>query len=58
MGNRQEYGVDYDETFVPVAKMTTVGVFLALAASHSWPPFQIDVNHVFLYGDLKEEVYM
>lgn len=40
-GNRQEYGVDYDETFSPVAKMTTVRTILALATSQSWHLFQI-----------------
>lgn len=58
LGNRQEYGIDYEETFTPIAKMTTIRTVLAIAASHSWPLYQFDVKNTFLHGDLKEEVYM
>ena len=58
LGNRQEYGIDYEETFAPVANMTTVRTVLAIAASQSWPLYQMDVKNAFLHGDLKEEVYM
>jgi hypothetical protein len=37
LGYKQEYGVDYEETFAPVAKMTMVRTILAIAASQSWP---------------------
>ncbi|RVW72225.1 Retrovirus-related Pol polyprotein from transposon RE2 [Vitis vinifera] len=58
LGNNQEYGVNYEETFAPVAKMTTVCTILALAASSDWPLHQMDVKNVFLHGDLKECIYM
>ncbi|CAN0870467.1 Retrovirus-related Pol polyprotein from transposon TNT 1-94 [Linum grandiflorum] len=57
-GNRQEYGLDYDETFAPVAKMKSVRVLLALAAQSEWPLYQLDFKNAFLHGTLKETVYM
>ncbi|KAI5323399.1 hypothetical protein L3X38_032471 [Prunus dulcis] len=54
----QTYGVDYTETFAPVAKLNTVRILLFLAANHDWPLLQFDVKNAFLHGDLKEEIYM
>ena len=47
-GNHQEAGIDYTETFAPVAKMTTVRAFLAIAATKNWELHQMDVHNVFL----------
>ena len=58
LGNRQEYGINYEETFAPVAKMTTVRLVLAIAASKGWSLRQMDVKNAFLHGDLKEDIYM
>ncbi|KAL9226203.1 hypothetical protein vseg_002041 [Gypsophila vaccaria] len=58
LGNRQEAGIDFFETFAPTAKMVTVRVFLAVAAARNWELHQMDVHNAFLHGNLDEEVYM
>jgi hypothetical protein len=57
-GYTQTYGIDYLETFAPVAKMNMVRVILSLAANFGWDLHQYDVKNAFLHGDLEEEIYM
>jgi hypothetical protein len=54
----QVEGIDYNETFSPVAKMNSIHLVLSLDASRIWEVHQMDVKYTFLHGDLQEEIYM
>nr|GFC64487.1 retrovirus-related Pol polyprotein from transposon TNT 1-94 [Tanacetum cinerariifolium] len=57
-GYRQEEGLDFEESFAPVARMEAIRIFLAYAAHKSFTVFQLDVKTAFLHGSLKEDVYV
>ncbi|GJR56025.1 retrovirus-related pol polyprotein from transposon TNT 1-94 [Tanacetum coccineum] len=57
-GYAQEEGIDFEESFAPVARLEAVRIFVAHAAHKSFPIYQMDVKTAFLNGPLKEEVYV
>nr|GEV70751.1 retrovirus-related Pol polyprotein from transposon TNT 1-94 [Tanacetum cinerariifolium] len=58
VGYSQQEGINYDETFAPVARIEAIRLFLVYAAHKDFTVFQMDVKTVFLNGILKEEVYV
>ncbi|GKE95740.1 retrovirus-related pol polyprotein from transposon TNT 1-94, partial [Tanacetum coccineum] len=58
VGYCQQEGIDYDETFAPVARIEAIRLFLAYAAHKDFTVFQMDVKMAFLNEILKEEVYV
>ena len=54
----QEYGIDYEEIFAPIAHISSIRAFLAVAAASKFDFFQMDVKNAFLNGYLSEEVYI
>nr|GEU62074.1 hypothetical protein [Tanacetum cinerariifolium] len=57
-GHTQEEGIDYEEFFAPVARIDAIRLFLAYASFIGFMVYQIDVKSAFLYGTIKEEVYV
>ncbi|GKF13627.1 putative ribonuclease H-like domain-containing protein [Tanacetum coccineum] len=57
-GYTQEEGIDYDEVFAPVARIEAIRLFLAYASFKDFIVYQMDVKSAFLYGKIKEEVYV
>ena len=57
-GYVQRHGIDYDEVFAPVARVETIRMIIAIAASKGWPIHHLDVKTALLHGELKDEVYV
>ncbi|GJT32564.1 putative ribonuclease H-like domain-containing protein [Tanacetum coccineum] len=57
-GHRQEEGIDYEEVFAPVARIEAIRLFLVYASFMGFLVYQMDVKSAFLYGTIKEEVYV
>ena len=57
-GFTQEYEIDYEETFAPVAHISFVRVLLAVATANKWDNFQKNVKNAFLNGNLSDKIYM
>nr|GEV55651.1 retrovirus-related Pol polyprotein from transposon TNT 1-94 [Tanacetum cinerariifolium] len=57
-GYHQEEGIDFEESFAPVARMEAIKIFLAYDAHKSFTVFQMDVKTPFLHGKLKEDMYV
>jgi hypothetical protein len=57
-GYSQIKGLDFDETFAPVARLESICMLLAYATHHGFKLYQIDVKSAFLNGPIKEEVYV
>ncbi|XP_010430806.1 PREDICTED: uncharacterized protein LOC104715053 [Camelina sativa] len=57
-GYVQQYGIDYDKVFAHVARMETIRLIIGHSASYGWEINHLDVKTAFLYGDLKEEVFV
>ncbi|GJX42923.1 reverse transcriptase domain-containing protein [Tanacetum coccineum] len=56
--NRQQEGIDFKESFAPIARLEALRLFIAYAAHKSFPVYQMDVKTTFLNGPMKEEVYV
>jgi len=57
-GFSQQYGVDYTQTFAPVARLSSIRLLSALAAHYEMEVYQIDITTAYLNGDIDEEIYM
>lgn len=57
-GFTQKEGEDFFDTYSPVARIATIRVLLALAASYGLQIHQMDVKTTYLYGELEEEIYI
>jgi hypothetical protein len=57
-GQRQQFGVNYFDTFAPTANMATIHTVLTMAAQCDWEIHQVDIKSAYLYASIQEEIYM
>ena len=57
-GYAKKHGIDYEATFAPVVKKTTIRILLEVATAKGWHLHQMDVKNTFMQGDLEEHLYM
>jgi hypothetical protein len=57
-GYSQVKGLDFEETFAPIARLESIRILLTYVTHHDFKLYQIDVKSAFLNGPIKEEVYM
>jgi hypothetical protein len=57
-GFKQRYGIDYEDIFSPVVKMSAIRAILSIAVSKGWSLRQLDVQNAFLHGILEEDLIM
>jgi hypothetical protein len=57
-GYSKQEGIDFEETFAPIARLEVVRLFLSYAAHKDFKVYQMDVNSTFLNGELDKEVYI
>ena len=57
-GHRQTYGVDFELTYAPVSRLTTMRDVMSVAAHHGWQVHQIDISTAFLHSEVDAEIYM
>jgi histone deacetylase 1/2 len=57
-GYKQRYDIDYEDTFSPMVKFSTIRLILSIVVSRGWAIRQLDVQNAFLHGVLEEDVYM
>ena len=57
-GYTQSYGINYKDTFAPVAKLNTIKILISLVVNLDWELHQYDIKNAFLNGELEKEIYM
>ena len=57
-GYSQQYVINYDEVFSPIARLESIRILIAIAAQENWEIHHLDVKIAFLSGEIKEDIYI